>query len=75
MGKFRGLPMKSYVVNFAQFKEEFRLPELLALCELNEIPITYAPDAYSLEDPYMVVQLPDDESVKKILSRAILIRY
>ncbi|ORE16980.1 tRNA guanosine-2'-O-methyltransferase [Rhizopus microsporus] len=40
--------MPSFLVQFAQFHEEFRLPELLALAKLENVDIKYEPDNYKL---------------------------
>jgi tRNA G10 N-methylase Trm11 len=66
--------MPVFLVHFAQINEPFRLPELLALCDLFGIQMTYKPDAYSPTSPFMVVSMASDEDAKKILSRAILVK-
>lgn len=38
--------MPKYLVTFAQIKEEFRLPELVALCKYFDLKLYYEPDAY-----------------------------
>jgi hypothetical protein len=41
--------MPRYLVRFAQIDEKnsFRLPELEAVCEINKIPLSYEPQAYT----------------------------
>jgi tRNA G10 N-methylase Trm11 len=38
--------MLKYLVTFAQIKEEFRLPELVALCKYFDLKLDYEPGAY-----------------------------
>lgn len=47
--------MPKYLVNFAQTKEVFRLPELLALCNYFNTPLSYAPDAYNDNVRYSIL--------------------
>lgn len=39
--------MPKFLVQFVHIKEEFRLPELLAVCTLFGVRLEYTPDAYS----------------------------
>lgn len=67
--------MKTFLIRFAQIREDFRLVELRAICEyfhirFPEIDVQY----YSLDVPYWIAHFDNNTDVLKILSRAILIK-
>ncbi|KAI8388392.1 uncharacterized protein BYT42DRAFT_559919 [Radiomyces spectabilis] len=66
--------MPSYLVQFAQFHEEFRLPEFQSLACLEKVPYSYADGSYKLESPFFKVQLDSDQDAQKLVKRAILIK-
>lgn len=51
---YAGMP--KYLVTFAQTKEEFRLPELIALCKYFGVKLAYDQDAYrhEVKNPFSV---------------------
>ncbi|CAO3692982.1 unnamed protein product [Rhizopus microsporus] len=67
--------MPSFLVQFAQFHEEFRLPELLALAKLENVDIKYEPDNYKLNNPFFKVELDSVQDAQKLVKRAILIKH
>ncbi|RCH79166.1 hypothetical protein CU098_001341, partial [Rhizopus stolonifer] len=67
--------MPTFLVQFAQFHEEFRLPELLALADLEKVNIGYEPTNYSLENPFFKIELESAKDAQKLIKRAILIKY
>jgi tRNA (guanine10-N2)-methyltransferase len=66
--------MPSYVVRFAQIREDFRLAELDALIRLFQSSIRYDRSLYSDSTPFLVINADGEEEVKKILGRAILVK-
>ncbi|KAF8160674.1 S-adenosyl-L-methionine-dependent methyltransferase [Crassisporium funariophilum] len=65
-----------YLIQFAQAHNEFRLPELSSVAELYGIPITL-PEEFDNRDPtrpYMVVELEEEEHVRTLARRCILIK-
>lgn len=62
--------MKTYIINFAQAYPNFRRPELESLAAYNGVQIDLS--AHNEESPFLLVQLPDDESAKRIMQRSIL---
>ncbi|KAK2140917.1 hypothetical protein LSH36_1205g00103 [Paralvinella palmiformis] len=64
---------RKYLVQFAHEHLDFRIPELLAVADIFGTTVTI-PEAYDKENPYLVVDLPSDEIVKKIASRTILVK-
>ncbi|RKP39330.1 S-adenosyl-L-methionine-dependent methyltransferase [Dimargaris cristalligena] len=66
--------MPRYLVHFAQFHEDFRLAELEALAQLENIPLKYEPDAYSNDNPFLLVELPSNEDARRLVQRAILVK-
>ncbi|CEG73098.1 hypothetical protein RMATCC62417_08542 [Rhizopus microsporus] len=67
--------MPSFLVQFAQFHDEFRLPELLALAKLEKVDIKYEPDNYKLNNPFFKVELDSVQDAQKLVKRAILIKH
>ncbi|KAG0304087.1 hypothetical protein BGZ98_005943 [Dissophora globulifera] len=66
--------MPQFLIQFAQQHEEFRLPELEALATIENVRMTYNPDAYSLESPFLIVEIESAEKAAQLLNRAILIK-
>lgn len=68
--------MPGYFIHFAVAHREFRIPELLSVCECLgceiELPVE-APER-DIDRPFMVVQLRDDVAARKIASRCILVK-
>jgi tRNA (guanine10-N2)-methyltransferase len=68
--------MPEYFIHFAVAHKEFRIPELLSVCECLECEIELPADASErdLDRPFMVVQLKDDIAARKLASRCILVK-
>ncbi|KAI8380188.1 S-adenosyl-L-methionine-dependent methyltransferase [Blakeslea trispora] len=66
--------MPTFLVQFAQFHDEFRLPELLSLAKLEHVHLTYDPNDYKLNNPFLKVHIDSVESAQKLVKRAILIK-
>ena len=60
---------RKYLVVFAHAFEEFRLPELLSICELYNVVLEK--ETYSDAHPYMVISSKNEADVHAILSRYI----
>ncbi|KAJ3484176.1 hypothetical protein NLI96_g5827 [Meripilus lineatus] len=65
-----------YLFVFAQVHEEFRIPELLSIAELNGIEITFPCPLGELDlaRPFMVLGLENDEAARLLARRCILIK-
>lgn len=66
-----------YLFVFAQAHDEFRIPELLSVAELYNIEITFPDEDLSKLDvsrPFMILGLENEEDVKKLAERCILIK-
>ncbi|KAF9112204.1 hypothetical protein BGX27_003805 [Mortierella sp. AM989] len=66
--------MPHFLIQFAQQHEEFRLPELEALATIENVQMTYNPSDYSLESPFLIVEIESSEKAALLLKRAILIK-
>ncbi|KAF9183841.1 hypothetical protein BGZ51_001983 [Haplosporangium sp. Z 767] len=66
--------MPRFLIQFAQQHEEFRLPELEALATIEDVQMTYEPSDYSLESPFLIVEIESAEKAALLLKRAILIK-
>ncbi|KAG0257745.1 hypothetical protein BG011_003771 [Mortierella polycephala] len=66
--------MPRFLIQFAQQHEEFRLPELEALATIENVQMTYEPSDYSLESPFLIVEIESAEKAALLLKRAILIK-
>ena len=68
--------MPEYFVHFAVAHKEFRIPELLSVCETLgcEIELPAEASERDLDRPFMVVQLRDDIAARKLGSRCILVK-
>ncbi|KAJ2485459.1 hypothetical protein IWW37_005939 [Coemansia sp. RSA 2050] len=67
--------MPLFLVNFAHFHEEFRLPELDSLSILENVPITYDASSYSPESPFFLIEVESAVQAAKLVRRGILIRF
>ena len=65
--------MKKYLVAFAHTFVEFRIPELISLCELGGVHVNL--DGYSDSHPYCVLQGTGTKELLDILSRSVLIQF
>ncbi|KAJ3396281.1 hypothetical protein HDU92_003538 [Lobulomyces angularis] len=66
--------MREYLIQFVQVHSDFRIPELHALATLFNIEIQYNLHEYSLSNPFFICKFKNDEDVKKVAKRAILIK-
>ncbi|ORZ02391.1 S-adenosyl-L-methionine-dependent methyltransferase [Syncephalastrum racemosum] len=66
--------MPTFLVQFAQFHEDFRLPELQSLAQFEKLNLGYNESDYSLDCPYFKVQLDSAEDARRLIRRAILIK-
>ncbi|KAK9710397.1 hypothetical protein K7432_008433 [Basidiobolus ranarum] len=66
--------MPSYLIQFAQAHDEFRLPELHSLMKLENITMEYDSTTYDKMSPFLIVTLANDEDAYKLVQRAILIK-
>ncbi|KAL1916287.1 uncharacterized protein VTP21DRAFT_5904 [Calcarisporiella thermophila] len=66
--------MKTYLVQFAQFHEEFRLAEFESLKKLENITVEYNPLEYKNNCPFLQIKVASDEDASKLIRRAILIK-
>ena len=64
--------MPSFLIHFSQSHEEFRLPELHALSKLHGIPLKIG--LYSLESPFLIVEIRSVQEAEILVSRAVLIK-
>ncbi|KAF9580410.1 hypothetical protein BGW38_002963, partial [Lunasporangiospora selenospora] len=53
---------------------QFRLPELESLATIEDVQMTYEPSDYSLESPFLIVEIETAEKAARLLKRAILIK-
>ena len=65
-----------YLVHFVLTHQEFRLPELLSVCECLNIEIELPVEEKDRDPkrPFMTVKLADDEAARQLASRCILVR-
>ncbi|KAI8059171.1 hypothetical protein BC940DRAFT_314195 [Gongronella butleri] len=66
--------MPFYLVQFAQFHEEFRLPELESLAVLEKVNYSYNKEDYSQVSPFFKLELENDEAAQRLSQRSILIK-
>ncbi|RUS29995.1 DHS-like NAD/FAD-binding domain-containing protein [Jimgerdemannia flammicorona] len=66
--------MPTYLIQFAQFHEEFRLPELESLATIEKVQINYNHEEYKVESPFLQVEIASDGEAAKLVKRAILIK-
>ncbi|KAI8811500.1 S-adenosyl-L-methionine-dependent methyltransferase [Cladochytrium replicatum] len=63
-----------FVVHFAQFHVEFRMPELESLAVLENVELKYDTAGYSDDSPFVVIELPTVEDAKNLVRRSILVK-
>lgn len=61
-----------FLVRFSQMHETFRVPELLALAELEGVPATVT--SYSPAVPFCLVRAPSAAAAARLVRRAILVQ-
>ncbi|EGC29790.1 hypothetical protein DICPUDRAFT_51090 [Dictyostelium purpureum] len=74
--------MPKYLIQFVQQHPSFRIFELESVAKIFNINVEYNPNDLdvlesldpSIESPFLYVNIPSDEDVKKICSRAVLIK-
>ncbi|KAJ1838211.1 hypothetical protein LPJ70_005556, partial [Coemansia sp. RSA 2708] len=66
--------MPKFVVQFAQFHEDFRLPELDALSQLENVAISFDRSSYSPTSPFLIVDIGSAAAAARLVRRGILIR-
>ncbi|KAJ2579653.1 hypothetical protein GGH95_002991 [Coemansia sp. RSA 1836] len=66
--------MPLFIVYFAHFHQEFRLPELDSLSVLENVPIHYDVTSYSHESPFLLITVDSPAQAAKLIRRAILIK-
>ncbi|KUI61734.1 tRNA (guanine(10)-N2)-methyltransferase [Cytospora mali] len=59
-----------FLVRFTHQHETFRVPELQALAEVENVPFTVV--SYDPESPFCIITIPDAQAAARISSRAIL---
>jgi tRNA (guanine10-N2)-methyltransferase len=64
--------MPRYIVHFAQFHSEFRLPELESLAVLESIDLKY--ENYIDECPFLIIELNSNADAIKLIQRSILVK-
>ncbi|CAG8705474.1 15265_t:CDS:10 [Cetraspora pellucida] len=63
-----------YFIQFAQFHEEFRLPELESLAKIEDVKLIYNKKEYKENCPFLVVNIETEEEAERLVKRAILIK-
>ncbi|KAI8927475.1 S-adenosyl-L-methionine-dependent methyltransferase [Entophlyctis helioformis] len=66
--------MPRFLVHFAQFHLQFRLPELESLAKLENVAMSFDAATYSDDCAFLVVELPSVEDAQRLISRAILVK-
>ncbi|CAO0802297.1 unnamed protein product [Mucor circinelloides] len=66
--------MPTFLIQFAQSHDEFRLPEFLSLAKLEKVNVKYNKEEYKLDNPFFKVELDSTEEAQKLIKRAILIK-
>ncbi|KAI9246752.1 S-adenosyl-L-methionine-dependent methyltransferase [Phascolomyces articulosus] len=66
--------MPTYLIHFAQFHEEFRLPELFSLAKLERVHLECDENKYRLDNPFFKITLDSDQDARKLIQRSILIK-
>ncbi|KAI8869203.1 tRNA guanosine-2'-O-methyltransferase [Ramicandelaber brevisporus] len=62
------------LLRFAQSHTDFRLPELEALTEITQVPVEYDSSSYDRSTPFLEFTTPSAKHVKRLISRAVLVR-
>ncbi|KAG2174806.1 hypothetical protein INT43_005868, partial [Umbelopsis isabellina] len=66
--------MPTYLVQFAQSHDEFRLPEFESLAVIENVPVKIDRESYRLDRPFLKVEIDSDKDAAKLVKRAILIK-
>ncbi|KAJ2393923.1 hypothetical protein GGI05_002270, partial [Coemansia sp. RSA 2603] len=66
--------MPLFIVHFAHYHADFRLPELEALSQLENVPISYDAQHHSASSPFLLLTVASAADAAKLVRRAILIR-
>lgn len=68
--------MLEYFIHFALAHNQFRIPELLSICELfgYDIELPEEDSERDINRPFMVVKLQNDDVARRIASRCILVK-
>ena len=71
------IAMPLYLFHFAQIHNEFRLPELASVSELNSIPyqLSDVEEGRDPNRPFMVIKLEKEDHARTLARRCILIKY
>uniref|UniRef100_A0A1B6DG38 Uncharacterized protein n=1 Tax=Clastoptera arizonana TaxID=38151 RepID=A0A1B6DG38_9HEMI len=69
---YRNFPLKRYLFWFANEHADFRLPEIKSIVSLYNISLKWVeePSAH----PFWIVDLPNEDSARKIASRSVCLR-
>ncbi|RIB14870.1 S-adenosyl-L-methionine-dependent methyltransferase [Gigaspora rosea] len=62
------------LIQFAQFHEEFRLPELESLAKIEDVKLKYNNEEYKKNCPFLIVNIEAEEEAARLVKRAILIK-
>ncbi|KAJ3018266.1 hypothetical protein HKX48_002997 [Thoreauomyces humboldtii] len=66
--------MPTYLICFAQFHMDFRLPELESLAILEGVALSFDKTTYSNDHPFLLAEIESDEQAAKLVRRSILIK-
>ncbi|CAB4489233.1 tRNA guanosine-2'-O-methyltransferase [Rhizophagus irregularis] len=66
--------MTKYFIQFAQSHEEFRLPELESLAQIENVKISYNKEEYKNNCPFLIIEIDNEEEATRLVKRAILIK-
>ncbi|KAJ2907786.1 hypothetical protein GGI21_003538, partial [Coemansia aciculifera] len=67
--------MPLFIVCFAHYHQEFRLPELDSLSILEDVPIQYDVSSYSHDSPFLLITVDSPAQAAKLIRRGILIKH
>ncbi|XP_055959015.1 tRNA (guanine(10)-N2)-methyltransferase homolog [Patella vulgata] len=65
---------RKYLFHFASEHFEFKLAELKAIASLTKSEFKINEEDYDEKNPFLVVELPSEDHVHKLLSRSVLLR-
>lgn len=65
---------RRFLFHYANEHLDFRLPELKSVVELLGTKINIKNETNEPKNPFLVVELPSEETAKQILNRTMLIR-
>ncbi|RHZ87310.1 hypothetical protein Glove_37g81 [Diversispora epigaea] len=66
--------MPKYLIQFAQFHEEFRLPELESLAKIENVNLSFNINDYKKDCPFFIVNIETEAEANRLIRRAILIK-